>query len=434
MNNQDKNIDQLFSEKANEYKADDRFAQMDFESLKASLPTATPTFGIPIAKPSYWFGLNNIILYTIGVIGIASFVYYASNKSNTKNNKEVTISAYKPIADNSNEATIKVDNKKLADTSKNITQQNDNAVLLKDNATKNLFSSSQKSTKSEIKVDDINKNAFITQRFFNKLISPTQVFIINCEKDTFLTCTNGTQLDIKANTFTSVNNTIVKGIVQLEIKEAYSFTDIIANGLHTVSNGNPLESAGMIYMNAFQNKEALDINIKKPIMVSMPAKQKVNGMQLFYLNKNANDNLLTSYSNWIANGQEQHLHQKEHYEFSIRNFGWMDCGHFNVFKQPKATVEIKLKQVEDSNTIRGMLVLPKSNAILNLQYKNGGFIKHNLPAGEEAYFVAFKNMDEKVVSIIQKITINEGTLQAEKFKDIPIAEVKVKLDAMGVLN
>ncbi len=434
MNNQDKNIDQLFSEKANEYKADDRFAQMDFESLKASLPTATPMIGIPKVKPRYWFGLTNIILYTIGIIGIASFIYYLSNKSNTKNNKEVRISAYEPIAISPNKATTEVDNIKLADTSKNFTQQNDNAVILKDNSAKNLSSSSPKSTKSEIKVDDISKNSFITQRFFSKLISPTQVFIINCEKDTFLSCKNGTQLAIKASTFTSVNNTIVKGLVQLEIKEAYSFTDIIANGLHTVSNGNPLESAGMIYMNALQNKEALDINIKKPIMVSMPAKQKVNGMQLFYLNKNANDNLLTSYSNWIANGQEQNLHQKEHYEFSIRNFGWMDCGHFNVFKQPKATVEIKLHHVDDSNTIRGMLVLPKRNSILNLQYTNGGFIKHNLPAGEEAYFVAFKNMDEKVVTIIQKIIINEGILQTEKFKDIPIAEVKAKLDAMGVLN
>jgi hypothetical protein len=433
MNNKDKNIDQLFREKANEYKPDERFAQMDFESLKASLPTTAPMIGIQKVKPSYWFGLNNLILCTMGIIGIASFIYYLSNKSNNKNNKEVTISAYVPIADSSDKATTEAVSKKLADTSTNITQEK-NTALFKDNATKNLSSSSPKSIFAKIKLDDNNKNSFITKRFFSKLISPTQFFFINCEKDTFLNCTNGTQLAIKANTFTSFDNTIVKGIVQLEVKEAYNFTDIIGNGLHTVSNGNPLESAGMIYMNAFQNKEALDINIKKPIMVSMPSKQKVNGMQLFYLNKNANDNLFTTPSNWIANGQKQNISQEAYYEFSIRNFGWMDCGDFNVTKLPKATVEIKLQQVEDLNTIRGMLVLPKRNSIINLQYTNGGFIKRNLPAGEEAYFVAFTNMDEKVLTIIQKIIINEGILQAEKFKDIPIAEVKAKLDAIGVVN
>ena len=112
----------------------------------------------------------------------------------------------------------------------------------------------------------------------------------------------------------------------------------------------------------------------------------------------------------------------------------MDCGHFNIAKQTKASLEIELPYVKNSNTIRGMLELPNSYSFINLRNSHEGFIKHNLPTGEETYFITFKIMEEKVFSIIQKITRKDCIVKAAEVKNMQIAGVKPKLDTMVVFH
>jgi hypothetical protein len=72
--------------------------------------------------------------------------------------------------------------------------------------------------------------------------------------------------------------------------------------------------------------------------------------------------------------------------------------------------------------------------VIDLQQINNSFTQQNLPIGEEAYFVSFKTDSGKVLSIIQKITITKDIIQAEDYKDMPAAQVKAKLDAIGSLQ
>lgn len=99
-------------------------------------------------------------------------------------------------------------------------------------------------------------------------------YVINIDKDTTLQTKNGALLKIpKGSLATDNGNTVV-----LEIKEAYSMEQMILAGLTTQSNGQPLSSGGMIYINA---KAGQNVTIKQAIKVSTPANYLNPDMQLF---------------------------------------------------------------------------------------------------------------------------------------------------------
>jgi hypothetical protein len=433
MDNRNKHIDDIFSEKANAHKADASFAKMDFDAIKAKLPTATVFDPTPKPKPINWFGLNTI-LASVGIVSVIGFIFLwnKGTVSNTETNKTNIASISKAVINDTLNTNINTNDtlKNISTTSKQI---NNNLAKKYIATTKNIVQTKRnvntKNNDAAISINDTKENLIATQNFFSRLSTASQLFNINASKDTFIICKDGTSLTIKANSFTNPNKALVKGIVQLEIKEAYHFTDVIANGLHTESNSNLLESAGMVYMNAKQNNQALDINIRQPIEITMASLQDEKGMQLFYLDKNANDNLFTK-TNWIANGQMKN----EKYAFLIRNFGWLNCSQFDKSNIEKTTIKIALQNETDSNSIGAMLVFPKMKSVIKLYYKNGNLVQQNLPIGEEAYFVSFKTENGKVLSIIQKITITKDIIQTDKYKDIPIAQVKAKLDAIGSLQ
>ncbi len=434
MDNRNKHIDDLFSEKANAHKADTSFAKIDFEAIKASLPTAPAFLATPKAKPINWFGLNTI-LSTVGIITAIGFIIFWNKGifSKTETNNTNIASNNSIVTDDS---LLQTTNKILKDTTKDFATI---SKQLKNNKANYSIDTNKTNVIANIKggkinnittVDNSKENLLITQNFFSKLSSASQFYTINASKDTNIICSNGTALNIKANSFTNQNKALVKGMVRLEIKEAYNFTDVIAHGLHTVSNSNLLESAGMVYINATQNSQALDVNIRQPIRVTLASLHKKDNIQLFYLDKNANENLLNTKTNWIANGQIQNGKQA----FTIRNFGWLNSSQFNKKNTEKTNIKIQLQDETDSNAIRAMLIFPKMKSLIKLNYKNGNFIQQHLPIGEEAYFVSFKISNGKTLSIIQKITITKDIIQAENYKDIPAAQVKAKLDAIGSLQ
>lgn len=111
----------------------------------------------------------------------------------------------------------------------------------------------------------------------NQLLStgklPSQVFSINITRDTTLLTKKGAIIHIPHGTLSASTNT-----VQLEIKEAYSMEDIIRASLTTQSNGQPLSSGGMIYINAVGENT---VKVTQAISVGMPTDYLQKGMQLF---------------------------------------------------------------------------------------------------------------------------------------------------------
>lgn len=130
-----------------------------------------------------------------------------------------------------------------------------------------------------------------SDRVPNKLLSKdkliSQLFTINANKDTVLTTANGAFITIPQGALQSDSKTTV----QLEIKEAYSMEQIILASLITQSNGRPLSSGGMIYINAVGGQT---IKISKAIGIRIPTAYIDRKMQLFKGEEDRNGNI-----NWV---------------------------------------------------------------------------------------------------------------------------------------
>jgi hypothetical protein len=98
-------------------------------------------------------------------------------------------------------------------------------------------------------------------------------YTINVDKDTILRTAKGAWLKIPAGALQAANG----NQVTLELKEAYSLSEMIKAGLVTKANDEVLSSGGMIYINAIDN----GAKIVKPIKIALPADHLQQGMKLY---------------------------------------------------------------------------------------------------------------------------------------------------------
>ncbi|MFY8090319.1 MAG: OmpA family protein [Chitinophagaceae bacterium] len=117
-----------------------------------------------------------------------------------------------------------------------------------------------------------------------------QKFSINLNEDTVkLKGKEGTEIIIPPNSIQYKNKTLAKGSVQLILKEYYNPTDIILAGMHSMSNREMLQTAGMFNVTIVQNGDTLNEETANSIIIIMPAKQgekALDSMNVFTLSKN----------------------------------------------------------------------------------------------------------------------------------------------------
>lgn len=115
-----------------------------------------------------------------------------------------------------------------------------------------------------------------------KLAGTTKTFEINPTKETILNGDKGTVVYIPADAFQFADGTTPTGTIDVEIKECYSLTDMIAENMNTTSGHSILETAGMIYFNATANAKPLSIKDGKAFVVGFPKGNQREEMDLFY--------------------------------------------------------------------------------------------------------------------------------------------------------
>ncbi|MEN9610492.1 MAG: hypothetical protein RLZZ628_1306 [Bacteroidota bacterium] len=112
---------------------------------------------------------------------------------------------------------------------------------------------------------------------YKDLSQKPQLFKINTSRDTLIKGEKGTMLFIPKSAFQNVPD---GAIVDFRLKEAYKFSDIIAENLNTQSGDKLLETGGMFYADARYNGQML--SLKRDLKVTFPsAESKLKGMQLF---------------------------------------------------------------------------------------------------------------------------------------------------------
>ncbi|MES2627637.1 MAG: hypothetical protein V4616_01595 [Bacteroidota bacterium] len=110
-----------------------------------------------------------------------------------------------------------------------------------------------------------------TAALCDSLARPLQVFTVDNTRDTLLVAENGTLVLIPAGVFVSKDGEAVNQ-VQIQLTEAYSLFDMLANGLSTVSENSVLQTDGMVYLNAQSVAgENVAIAADKQVYLEMPS-------------------------------------------------------------------------------------------------------------------------------------------------------------------
>ncbi len=116
---------------------------------------------------------------------------------------------------------------------------------------------------------------------FKATIVPSQYVGIDSKKDNVVEGDKGTVVVFPKGCFRNSKGDIVEDSVKVELSEALSPADMLLSNLTTTSNGAPLETDGMIYINATAKGEQLSIDKNNPIHIEIPTTNKRPGMMAY---------------------------------------------------------------------------------------------------------------------------------------------------------
>ena len=167
-------------------------------------------------------------------------------------------------------------------------------VLLKDTITQSDLTNLSDSIDQHFNISNIDSSQttkqFVTIKSISGIYKRTKkkpsIYIIKANRDTVIKCKEGTLLSIPANCFMRAKDqATIDGNIKLSVKEFYTISDMMMANLTTSSNGNMIETGGMINIkaNAEDNNDNLILNKGKSIAIALPTMRSKNtdGMQLF---------------------------------------------------------------------------------------------------------------------------------------------------------
>lgn len=120
-----------------------------------------------------------------------------------------------------------------------------------------------------------------------RLDKKPEIFLISNQSDTLIQGQEGTLIFIERESFTNQFGNINTDSIEIELKEIYKIEDIIAQKISMRSNGEILETGGMIHLSAFSKGHELQLKKGKELIVHFPKNQDSIQMNLFYGKKDS---------------------------------------------------------------------------------------------------------------------------------------------------
>jgi hypothetical protein len=134
---------------------------------------------------------------------------------------------------------------------------------------------------------------------YSQIAQQAQEFYINPSRDTILRCEQGTIIFIKANTLKS-NGKGSKNTIAFKVKEYQLKSDMILDNLSTMSDGQMIESAGMVYIEAYDVKGKKINRIRNNgIVILIPTDIINRNMTIFKGNRSDQDQVM----NWTMDNR-----------------------------------------------------------------------------------------------------------------------------------
>src|SRR6056297_115087 len=191
-----------------------------------------------------------------------------------------------------------------------------------------------------------DKPPYSMESFYNYLQGEDQVFQIYPESDTLLFADRVTILGIQGNSF-DIPDSLRGKKISVFVKEAYSKSEMIIHNLQTLSDGQLLESAGMIDIRAEIEGVSLELQPDKSIEVIMPAKPFDDQMKLF-----AGDQDSLNHMNWkvsddgLDNFENALFSECVNYTFILKECPFFFCGIKRMFWSKKRKEALRERKEE----------------------------------------------------------------------------------------
>ena len=306
-----------------------------------------------------------------------------------------------------------------------------------------------------------------------QLSDQSQSFTIANDISDTLDTKNGTRIIIEPNTFVFNDGQDTKKPIQIEVKDVFDKSEMILNGLGTVSDGRLLESFGMVYLRATSDDRELKIRDQGSITISIPNRKEGYFGELFY-GAEVNRSLNWEYAGEIPDttvveetimplsdtkasvkrttykfisglkefvsdtvftikyqccqdfvtGMDEAAYIPRPYEFEVTKLGWINCDRF-IKISDKVDLEIELKSF--SQPI-GYLVFSDINSVMEIQFDEKGIATpKSLPKGFTAHLIVIDKIKDKMMWAMQNIEIGTESKLSLETKQITHEALKTKL-------
>jgi len=256
-------------------------SQMDkhWQQMQVSLQhVAAPKKGLTVKAPFF---------ITVAAVIILAVIFY-NQFSQKENEKIIAVPGKLPVTittEQNNFTDTTLVKKKTVAANTTVTPKKAKSISLKNSFSKNpthhplaklqaTDSNINKVQKPQPAEAVINKKQLL-ENLQDQLKKTANEYVINNSKDTLLDCREGSSLLIPANSLGG-------GEVIISVTEFYKKSEMVLNQLTTTSDGNLLESGGMLHIEASRNGIPIKERLKNPIKFYLAdTSSKLQTMQLF---------------------------------------------------------------------------------------------------------------------------------------------------------
>lgn len=297
------------------------------------------------------------------------------------------------------------------------------------------------------------------------LQNPVQTFEISPRSDTLITGIHGTKVYIKANSLLFEDGEPVASPVILHLKEVYSLSDMILNGLSTTSNGGLLQTSGMIHLTASSHGKEVELDPKRPVKIHFNKITEAHPMRTYLGKKdstvinweldtaNRADTLFFSTSVvssvMLSYGQDTTVIDSliygivardtfltgrvrstppvpgDFYELHTTKLGWINCDFF-IFSKDNLNLYI-----EGANpiTTHNYLVFKNYRSIMpGWEMEAGKMVFRNIPADSEVIVFSVKKIDKDYFLASKTLVANKHQLSVNlKYRASSLSEIEKEL-------
>jgi len=165
---------------------------------------------------------------------------------------------------------------------KPVTQNKDEQGRQQNRRVELLFVSTERKSEVIPAKDTVAKPTFKVSNIFDKIGKESQFFKAMAKETIRIEGKEGTVINIPQGSLADNNQQIIAGEVEIELKEVYKKSDIVSEGLHTMSDTSILESGGMIFISVTYQGEKLNLMEGEEITIEFAGVSNNIGMETFY--------------------------------------------------------------------------------------------------------------------------------------------------------